>query len=220
MEISYWQSRWRKNKTGWHMDEVYPLLPDLWPSLSLKAGARILVPFCGKSVDMQWFIDKYFHVTGVDVSEKALHAFMERSSNPFTSQHQYGFSVFRSENIELWQGDFQKLPVAGMPSFDAIYDKAALIALPEEMRLKYAQKVLQCSGPETQMMLQTFEYEQDEMTGPPFSVDEQEIRRLYGKQFDLALLRQKQKPELRGKFQRRGLSSYLIEKVYHLKPKN
>lgn len=219
MEISYWQSRWRKDKTGWHMDQVYPLLPDLWPALSLKAGARILVPFCGKSVDMQWFISEGFHVTGVDVAEKALHAFMERSQKSFSSHQQYGFQVFRSKNMELWQGDFQKLPVTKIPPFDAIYDKAALIALPRNMRPKYAQKILQCSGPETQMLLQTFEYEQDEMPGPPFSVDEREIRQLYGKQFDLALLHQKQKPELRDKFQRRGLSSYLIEKVYRLKPK-
>ncbi|HEX6983333.1 MAG TPA: methyltransferase domain-containing protein [Balneolaceae bacterium] len=219
MEISYWQSRWRKNKTGWHLNEVYLLLPDLWPSLSLKAGARILVPFCGKSLDMQWFTDHGFHVTGVDVSEKALQEFMERSRKSFSSYQEHGLSVFRSKNIELWQGNFQKLPINNMAPFDAIYDKAALIALPRKMRAKYAQKALQLCDPATQMLLQTFEYGQDEMAGPPFSVDEDELQKLYGKQFDLALLYQKQKPELLEKFQRRGLLSYLIEKVYHLKPK-
>lgn len=219
MEISYWQSRWRKDKTGWHLNKVYPLLPKFWPSLTLKAGAQVLVPLCGKSLDMRWFVEEGFKVTGIEASEKALHEFMNNYPGLFVSRQKYGCSIFRSEDIELWQGNFLSLPPKALPSFDAVYDKAALVALPKQMRKVYAQKVLECCNSGTQILLQSFEYNQDEMGGPPFSVDEQEIQQLYGDQFELTLLYKESKIELLNKFQRRGLSSYFNENIYHLKPK-
>ncbi len=218
MEISYWQSRWQKNKTGWHMDVVYPQLPKLWPVLSLKKGTRVFVPLCGKSLDMKWLAEQGYYVIGVDVSGKALHEFMNIVPQSFSEYSSHGFSIYRSASIELWEGDFLKLPAAKIPELDAIYDKASIVALPADMRKIYAHKLLELCSDQTQILLQTFVYDQDEMNGPPFSVDEKEIRGLLGHQFDLQLLHEQSKLEELGKFQRRGLSSYLTEQVYHLSP--
>jgi len=218
MEISYWQSRWHKNNTGWHMDDIYPLLTKLWPRLSIKPDTNVLVPLCGKSLDLHWLTDRGHHVTGVEVSRKALRKVMDRHSGDFTEDASHGFTIYHSELLELWEGDFLKLPANEIPKPDIIYDKAAIVALPPERRELYARKLLECCGKHTQILLQTFEYNQEEMNGPPFSVTEEELNQLLGKHFEFTLMHEQSKMDELSKFQRRGLSSYLIEKVYHLKP--
>lgn len=218
MELSYWQSRWQKGNTGWHMDTVYPVLPKIWPQLNIPSGARIFVPLCGKSLDLQWLIDQNCTVIGVDISKKALHSIMQQHSEPFEQEASHGFTIYRSEAMTLWEGDVMKLPNDRMPPIDLIYDKAAIVALPPNMRSDYAQKLLSLCSDHTQILMQTFEYIQEEMNGPPFSVDEQELEKLFGKQFSRHLLHEQSKlKELKG-FRQRGLSSHLKEKVYQLTP--
>ncbi len=218
MEISYWQSRWRNDKIGWHLDVVYPPLRKFWSQLSLKSQARILVPLCGRSQDMKWLAEQSCRVIGVEVSQKALQDFMELWDEEFTTDSSHGFTIYQSTSIELWQGDFMKIPENKIKPVDAIYDKAAIVALPENMRNEYAKKLLNLCNTHTQILLQTFEYKQDEMNGPPFSVDEKEISRLFGDRFSITLLHEQSLFDELSIFQRRGLSSYLVEKVFHLEP--
>lgn len=218
MEISYWKSRWRKNKTGWHVDGVYPQLPELWPQLHLPGGARVLVPLCGKSHDIDWLVAQGFQVVGVEAASEALASVMDRSAEPFVRTDSYGYTVFQSKSMELWQGNFLNFPAAAIESIDAIYDKASIVALPAAMRAIYARKLLEFADTHTQILLQSFEYEQQEMNGPPFSVLEQEIKELLGGRFNITPVYNQSKFEEVKKFRQRGLSSYFIEKVYHLRP--
>lgn len=218
MEISYWQSRWRKDNTGWHMDNVYPPLANIWSQLSIKSSAKVFVPLCGKSLDLRWLVERGHQVTGVDVSQKALEDVINYTNQSFTKDSSHGFTIYRSESLELWQGDFLKLPVKKIPQPDVIYDKASIVALPPEMRGSYAQKILSLCGKHTHIILQTFEYDQSEMNGPPFSVDENELKHHFGHDFEFTLMHEQSKLEELSKFQQRGLSSYLTEKVYHLTP--
>jgi thiopurine S-methyltransferase len=220
MEISYWQSRWQKDKTGWHMDMVYPQLIELWPQNFAKEDTTVLIPLCGKSLDIQWFIQQGYHVIGVDVSYKALKTVRDRSAETFTAEQSHGFSVYRSNSLELWEGNFMDLPISKIPRPHIIYDKASIIALPPKMRSIYAQKVLSFCTPSTEIFLQTFEYRQEEMHGPPFSVDDTEIQQYFGDRFNLSLMHEQPKLEELNGFKRRGLKSYLTEKVFHLTPKH
>lgn len=216
MEISYWQSRWKKEKTGWHMETVYPQLPKLWPQLNINKNAEVFVPLCGKSKDLDWLADQGCHVTGIDVSEKAIKSLIDNFSAEFEKEYRHGFTIYQSDKIELWNGDFFKFPAEDYSAPDLIYDKAAMIALPPDMRPAYAQKLLQISGHQTKIFLQTFEYDQNEMNGPPFSVPEKEIRKYFGEHFSLTLLHKESKFDDLAKFQRRGLSSFLDEKIFLL----
>lgn len=216
MEISYWQSRWRNDKIGWHMDVVYPPLRKHWPQLSLKSQARVLVPLCGRSHDMKWLAQQNFQVIGVEVSQKALRDFMNQWDEKFSTNSSHGFTIYKSASIELWQGDFMKIPERKIKPVDAVYDKAAIVALPKKMRTEYANKLLELCDDHTQILLQTFEYKQNEMNGPPFSVDEEEINQHFGDYFSITLLHKQSLFDELSKFQRRGLSSNLVEKIFHL----
>ncbi|WP_138431992.1 thiopurine S-methyltransferase [Fodinibius saliphilus] len=218
MELSYWQSRWQKNNTGWHMETVYPQLPKLWPYLSIDKNSEVLVPLCGKSRDIRWLLEEGHTVTGVEISSKAIQKIKENYPHTFSKERSHGFIVHSSDQLTLWEGDFLTLPPDQVPAPAAIYDKAAIVALPPAMREKYAQKIMALCDPQTQILLQTFEYEQDEMTGPPFSVPESEIHKRFGSHFSLHLLHEQSKFDQLKKFQQRGLSSGLMEKVFLLTP--
>lgn len=219
MEISYWQSRWRNDKTGWHMDKVYPLLKKYWPELNIKPNAAVLVPLCGKTLDIDWLAEKGHRVVGVDVSEKAIQTIINRNNLDVPRSTKGSFSVYRTQNIKLWCGDFMKLRKSWIPAIDIVYDKAALIALPPDQRTAYTQHIQALAQPHTQMLLNCFEYDQQEMSGPPFSVDEDELRRLYGSQFTITLLYSRSILDEMVRFQQRGLRSYLNENFYLLQPK-
>lgn len=218
MNISYWKNRWEKGNTGWHMDQVYPLLPKLWPQLNLSTNAKVLVPLCGKSVDLLW-LQENFHVIGIEVSAKAIKEFERNSSLPFTCTNRKGHTVFEANSIEIWKDDFLNISPNTIGKVDAIYDKAALIALPPEVRKKYIPHLQSFCNLHTKILLQAFEYEQEEMQGPPFSVSQKELSTCFSSDFEIKLLYEKSKLDEFEKFKERGITSYFIEKVYQIYPK-
>jgi thiopurine S-methyltransferase len=218
MEISYWKSRWQKNNIGWHQEHPYPPLPQFWPSLALAEGATVLVPLCGKSKDLNWLAEQGYHVIGVEASGTALEQFTDASRQSFSRTSSHGYPLFQSSFIELWEGNFLTFPDGAVDTIDAIYDKAALVALPPDKREQYVDRVLQLCHTGTQLLLQTFEYNQSEMAGPPFSVPYKEIQRHFEQHFQIQLLQEQSRFEDVQKFQHRGLSSYFAEKIYHLYP--
>lgn len=216
MDISYWQSRWNKDKTGWHMEDVYPLLPEYWPKMEVSPGDVVLVPLCGKSLDMLWLAEQGYKVVGVEVSKKAVDEFAETHFADFSRYSSHGLQVIKSNNITLWQGDFLKFPSSPIETIDVIYDKAALVAFPPDKRELYANKIVELNSNNTRMLLQTFEYNQKEMTGPPFAVFIEELQRLYEEKFDIIELCRKARNDLLTKFKLRGLQTYFDEILYLL----
>jgi thiopurine S-methyltransferase len=219
MEISYWQSRWRNDKTGWHMQQVFPLLQSYWHVLNLPKNAVVLVPLCGSSLDIQWLAGQGHYVIGVDVSEIAIKTLKQNHDEPFQKSTKAGLDRYASNSMELWCGDFLKLQKQWLPPVDAIYDKAAIIALPKEMRTRYAGSLQALMQPHTQVLINCFEYKQNEMPGPPFAVFENELQSLFGENFHIKMLHVHSLFDELTNFHPRGLKSYLDEKLYHLSPK-
>lgn len=219
MEISYWQSRWQNDKTGWHMQQVFSPLKTYWNSLQLAKGATVFVPLCGKSLDLEWLVNQGHYVVGIDMSVKAVHELTKRHNEPFEESSKGSFTCYKSNSMELWRGDVFKLQKRWLPAIDAIYDKAALIALPPEMRKAYVITLKSFLQPHTQIFINCFEYNQNEMSGPPFAVFRDELESLWGDQFNIKLLHAQSLFDELTNFHRRGLHSYLKEKIYRLSPK-
>lgn len=217
MELSYWESRWSKDNTGFHMQEGYPGLREHWQTLDLPSSPHVFVPLSGKSVDMIFLEQQGASVVGVEISEKAILSFFSENRRRFETRNYAGFKIYRSNNIELWQGDVLKYPTQ-KAGFDLIYDKAALAALPPDKQLPYANKLLSLTDSNTSILLHHFIYPQDEMPGPPFSVQPQKINDFFSDQFTPHLLEENEIPaEKFIPFQRRGLKSPLSERLLYLK---
>lgn len=220
MELSYWQSRWRKGNTGFHLDEVYDGLKYGFSHLDLPDSPAVLVPLCGKSLDLIWLSEKCFKVIGVETSEIAIQQFFCRHSLEYSMQNFGTFTVYKSNNLELWCGDFLKIPPKKVDPIHLIYDKAAIVALPKRMRPAYSEKLKEFCNNNTQILMQYFTYPQDEMNGPPFSVPSEEISAYFEPDFQIQTLKKENlRLQYYQKFQKRGLKSQLIEYLLLLSKK-
>ena len=153
-----------------------------------EAGQAVLVPLCGKSLDLLWLHQQGYKVIGVELAEEGARQFF--ADNGLAAEVIAGRSMAcwrglgAAAGINIYQGDFFNLKPEDM-EFVApgpvarVYDRAALIALPAELRTRYAAH-LQRLAPEAKQMIITLRYPQQEMDGPPFSVDHAELKRLYG----------------------------------------
>lgn len=190
MEPDFWLQRWREHRIGFHRDEVMPLLVQHWPALEVRRGTRVFVPLCGKTLDMAWFAQQALGVLGADLSPSAIEQFL--AENAFQARRlaesDGTHCLVDGEDIELIEGNVFDIPSSTLATCGAVYDRAALIALPPAMRERYAHEVYGKLPQGCRGLLITLEYPQDEKSGPPFSVEEPEVRRLYGPQWAVDLL--------------------------------
>ena len=185
--MNEWQSRWQDGRIGFHLPEYNQQLLKYWPELGLNKNCEVFVPLCGKTLDLVWLRQQGHKVTGSELIKMAVEAFfMEQGFEPEVKQ-QGELGYWGYEGIELIQGDFFVIP-DGSVEATVFYDRAALIALPEAMRKQYVEKLLRAAPALEQGLLVTVEYNQTEMSGPPFSVCEREVRSLYSDHFDIELL--------------------------------
>ena len=194
MNPEFWQSRWGEGRIGFHKSEVNPLLLKYFTALQLKKGSRVLVPLCGKSIDMVWLAAQGYDVVGVELVESAVQEFFAKQSiSPTVHQHadnpavKYYQGQLAKQTITLWVADIFALTAEDIGNVDAVYDRAALIALLEDMRLRYSEQIRKMSGHAPQLLI-TLNYDQSKKDGPPFSVNSDQVQQYYGNHYQITEL--------------------------------
>lgn len=215
MHIDFWKQRWENQQIGFHLDQVNPNLAQYWNEIPVSQGQQVLVPLCGKSLDMVWLAAQGCHVMGVECSEQALQQFIDEQQLAVTTTQQDEFTLYHAGEIQLLQGDFFKLSDSLLQSVSAVYDRASLIALPAEMRTQYVE-LLQRNLPQSvSILLVTLDYDQALMQGPPFAVSHNEVEHLYQPSFDVCLLDERDVIDDSPRFRQSGLS-HMFERVYKI----
>jgi len=193
MDSQFWIKAWNDGKTAFHQAHYHEKLTEYFPQFNPLKGQRVLVPLCGKTKDLLWLHELGLHVHGVELHGPAVESFfLENKLPPPAITQDQDFTHYRGQNILVSCGDFFKL--SGTDSFDFVYDRAALVALPEAMRKTYAQVIKRSLKRGGKYLLIVYEYDPSQMEGPPFSVREDEIRALYEDQFTVQLM-ESQKPD-------------------------
>jgi len=213
MNNEYWLKRWTENRIGFHKDGVNPFLEQFLPQVS-KVPGRTLVPLCGKSADLVWLAAQGHQVVGVDVSEVAARAFAFEQRIEMTMVSDPPFSVFRSEHIAYYVGDFFNIQPDRIGRFDLIYDRAALIALPPGKREDYALKLKSLLVSGGKVLLISLEYDPKKMEGPPFAVTEAEVRSFFNG-MSIRKIHEVDCIEEESRFKERGLD-WMKEVVYRI----
>jgi thiopurine S-methyltransferase len=83
---------------------------------------------------------------------------------------------YEFDELQIYQGDVFTAPLTGI---DLIYDRAALVSIAPSRRHAYAQRLCSLLKPGGRILLITVDYVQDELAGPPFSVDAEHIQQLF-----------------------------------------
>ncbi len=179
MEPDFWHARWANNQIGFHEGKPNDYLTKFIDRLGAPSGACIFVPMCGKGVDMLWLADQGYRVLGVEISPIAVRAFFEENQLAAEQSPEGSFARWRYGPIEILCGDFFALTSAELSGVGAVYDRAALIALPEDLRNAYVRHLAATLPGALNHLLITLDYPQSQMQGPPFSVGDAEVRRLF-----------------------------------------
>lgn len=178
MEASFWKGRWKANQIGFHEADVHPMLRR--HGASLGTTGSVFVPLCGKSNDMPWLHAQGLAVVGIELADIAVRAFFAEHDLRATHASLAHVDEFSAPGYRLLCGDFFALDRASLGPVTAVYDRAALIALPPDMRRAYAAKMTELCDSATRMLLVTVEYDAGLITPPPFAVTAQEVTLLYG----------------------------------------
>lgn len=216
MDRQFWLERWQQNLIGFHREEVNPHVLSFWPSLGPAPGARVFVPLCGKSRDLIWLAAQGHRVLGVELSPIAVRDFFAEHALAPVVDRVGEFERWSAGEIVLLCGDYFHLAAEHLSDVAAVYDRAALVALPAAMRARYASHLLGLLPAAAPMLLVTLEYRQAEMAGPPFSVDEAEVQTLFGGRYEIDRLLDEDILAAEARMRERGLTS-LREKVFRMR---
>ncbi|BAO43447.1 thiopurine S-methyltransferase [Thiolapillus brandeum] len=188
MEKRFWLDCWAEQRIGFHLPEINPHLQRHWDGLAVPAGGRVLVPLCGKSLDMLWLREKGYEVLGVELSDIALQDFSRENELSLEWSREGGFASACCDGLTLLKGDFFHLQARQVGELTAVYDRAALVALPASMRPSYVEQVTRLLAPGAAGLLVSIDYPEGAMAGPPFSVPAAEVMALYEDAFEVNLL--------------------------------
>ncbi len=188
MDKAFWYERWERHEIGFHQQQIHAQLRKIWPTLRLPQESAVFVPLAGKSRDMVWLATQGHRVIGVELSDVAVREFFEEGGQVPKRSRSGAFDLSSAGPFELYCGDFFDFPAETLKDIVAVYDRAALIALPPGMRAHYVETLARIIPQNAIILLIAIDYPQDEITGPPFAVATDEVYRLYGQSFDIEVL--------------------------------
>ncbi len=217
MELSFWHERWQRAEIGFHRDQTNVYLQQFWSVLDLAPGQGVFVPLCGKSRDVLWLAGQGHPVTGVEISPLAVEAFFAENDLQPRRSRQGVFEIWQHDEIRILLGDFFALEPLHLAGCASVYDRAALIALPPTLRERYVDHLNRLL-PQMRMLLLTLEYDQAILPGPPFAVDEAEVRQRYGATHAIEVLTVRDALSEESRWRDRGMT-WLLERVYRLMPR-
>jgi thiopurine S-methyltransferase len=209
--MNQWESRWQEGRIGFHLPEVNSYLLRYFDKLLTQDTESVFVPLCGKTLDLRWLARRTKKVVGIELVHKAVQNFFKENKLTHSIQKSGKLNLFSNDNIDLFQGDFFDLNKAQTSLFEAIYDRGSIVAFDRSERQRYVNHLMSFLKPGGRILLITLEYDQNKMTGPPFSVPTDEIEWLYAPYGILELLETSDIFDER--FRKNGLDG-MLERVF------
>jgi thiopurine S-methyltransferase len=187
MDSNFWLQKWKDNNIGFHKSEANPALVKHFSELSLSNNSRVFVPLCGKTLDIAWLLSQGYRVTGAELVELAIEQLFEELGVSPKISRVGEVSLYSAKDIDIFVGNIFDVSGSILGSVDAIYDRAALIALPEETRKQYTAHLMEITDKAPQLLV-TCEYDQSLMEGPPFSISKEEVNQHYSDTYRVSLI--------------------------------
>lgn len=187
MEHDFWHDLWANKEIHFHEGEPNSLLVNHFPSLGLERGERIFLPLCGKTRDIAWLLDLGYRVAGAELNETAVKELFEELGVEPRVEKVAELHRYSAPDLDIYLGDIFHLSKHLLGPVHAVYDRAALVALPPETRTRYTAHLLEITAAAPQLLI-TFQYDQSKMEGPPFSISFEEIESHYGDAFEIKRL--------------------------------
>ncbi len=194
MEENFWHERWENNNIGFHQSDAEPQLVEYFSKLSLEPNSRVFLPLCGKTLDISWLLSKGCKVVGAELNKSAIEQLFKELSITPTIKNIGDLDHYSADNIDIFVGNIFNVSKELLGNVDAIYDRAALVALPEDMRNEYTKHLIDITDKAPQLLI-CLEYDQSQMEGPPFSINSDKVKQHYANSYNLTFLGNKKMPD-------------------------
>ncbi|XP_037795468.1 thiopurine S-methyltransferase-like [Penaeus monodon] len=220
--LDTWNERWEKGRTGWHKAEVNFALKNHGKTLLPTPGRRVLLPLCGKSVDLKWCYDEGHHVVGIEGVEKPVVDFFIEHNIPYSVDQLSWAKLYKSgdSRLQLYCCDLFSIDVEAIGKFDSVFDRGSLVAIYEDDRERYAELMKSILSSDFRYLVNLTQYTPTEnFNGPPRNVPTALVQKLFGDKISIEVLetldRTEEDPKVKGTW---GLDS-MFEVVALLTPK-
>lgn len=207
MDPHFWIERWKAGEIGFHRADVHDFLPRYWPKLGLAPGSSVFVPLCGKSHDMAWLAGQGHRVIGVELSPLAVDAFFREHELAAEVRPAGALAVWSAGPFTIWCGDVFALPAEAVRDVAAVYDRAALVAFPQSLQVRYVETLLSLLPREAPILLVSLAYPEAEINGPPFSTPPEQVESLFGATHQITFLETRDGLEESQNLKRRGVTA-------------
>lgn len=217
MHQGYWLTKWQTADTHFNEPNPHRYLVKYFNEIATGENNKIFVPLCGKSIDMTWLLEHQQKVIGVELSHIPVNEFFNENKLGKHIDQTESFTIYQNPSCTIYNGNIFDLKPKHLTDINAVYDRGAFIALPPDtMRQQYIDWLKRTLPSHCKVLLITFEFDQNEMKGPPFSVTMDEIKEYFGDSFSVDLLECQVVDQLKSHWQEKGLQT-LEECVYVLK---
>lgn len=182
MGPGFWRARWEAGQIGFHRSDVHPDLRAHAPWLlgdPAEGRRRVLVPLCGKSHDLAWLAAQGCEVVGVELVRGAVEQLFAEAGLAASWRGAHGVALAEAGGISVWVADYLRLPAEALGRFNAVWDRAALVALDPADRPAYAARHRAVAAPGARLLLDVVQYDPAVMDGPPWPVTEAEVAALF-----------------------------------------
>ncbi|WP_150467787.1 thiopurine S-methyltransferase [Francisella sp. SYW-9] len=186
----YWLDRWQNNDVeNFCQESPNEFLVKHFSKLQITSSSTCFMPMCGKSIDILFFLSKGVKVVGVELSEKAVISFFTENRIKYEVIEEKDYKYYKGEDVVIYVSDIFNLPeiLKNLPSFDIWYDRGAYIALPPELRERYAKMMQETCSDKTQILLLVMEHDKEAQT-PPFSVSQDELGKNFSPNINFGLI--------------------------------
>lgn len=214
VDPKFWEERWAQRQIGFHEGAPNSLLAK---HVALLDGCRrVYVPLCGKAVDVSFLRSRGHDVSGSELVGTAISELFAENGLVDAVDEAAPFRRHRAERLLVLEGDaFAVEPAHLEGPVDAVYDRAALVALDPKTRERYVASLVRVLAPGATVLLVTFDYDQSKLDGPPWAVTDDAVETLYGSAFDVELVEERE-ASAGPKFAAAGVTS-LRERLYALR---
>jgi thiopurine S-methyltransferase len=207
LKSEFWHDRWKQGQTDFHNPEVNPRLVEYWPGIGIEPEAAVFVPLCGKSLDLHWLEQRGHPVIGIELSPIAVGEFFTDSGTSPTRSSSGSLELFSADRLDIYCGNFFDPVPEQLATTRACYDRGSIVALPSDLRVRYAEHLTKILPSVMTILMLILEYDQSEMSGPPHSVPPEEVERLFGGEFEIETLWSSGWVDASPRLKRRGLET-------------
>lgn len=106
----YWLDRWQNNDVDFCQEAPNEFLVKHFCRFNINDSSVCLVPMCGCSIDMLYFLSKGIKVVGIELSEKAVLSFFSQNNIKYEIIEESDNKCYKSNDIEIYVTDIFNLP--------------------------------------------------------------------------------------------------------------